>query len=285
MVIPPLWEITPLGVVAVVIGIAHEVGLRRLALRQSAVRRRRTRRRSLVFYSGLTGLILVVSGPLERWSMKWLSVHMVTHVVEMFYLPPLVIAGAPWVPLLFALPVGPRRRLLRAYYRGSSLGWLRGLGSFVTNPVTAIVVFNAVMVLWHIPRVFNWASWHGWAMTWLMAPSFVLSGILFWRVILPSYPSPPRGSARVQIIGIVVTAFEMLVLAMALAIFSKTPWYTMNVVMDGPSAALRDQHWAAGILWVCGDFWAIPALVLVVYRLYVREGGLSAPLERALGRV
>jgi putative membrane protein len=285
VVLPPLWQITPLGVLAVVVGIAHEIGLRRLAERQTPEHRRRTRRRSLAFYGGLVGLILVVSGPLERWAMARLSVHMVTHVVEMFYLPPLLIMGAPWVPLLFALPVAQRRRVLQLYYRSTSMRPIRGLGSWVANPVTAILLFNGVMVMWHLPSVYDWASWHDWAMNWLMAPSFVGTGILFWRVILPSRPSPPRGSTRLQLVAIVVTAFEMLVLAMALAIFTKTPWYSMNVLMDGPAVALRDQHWAAGILWVCGDFWAIPALVLVGYRVYGTVGGVSAAFERALGRV
>lgn len=285
MVMPPLWQITPVGVLAVIVGVVHEVGLVRLAERQSPAHRRRTRRRSLAFYLGLGGLVLVVSGPLESWSMKWLSVHMVTHVVEMFYLPPLLIVGAPWIPLAFALPVAQRRHLLRAYHRSASLGWLRALARAVTSPVFAIVLFNVVMVTWHVPAVFDWASWHGWAMSWLMAPSFVVSGVLFWRVILPSYPWPARGSAKMQIIAIVATAFEMLVLAMALAIFTKTPWYSMNIAMEGSAAALRDQHWAAGILWVCGDFWAIPALVLVWYRLYTQQGGISASFERALGRV
>lgn len=285
MAVPAFWQVTPLGVLAVVVGLVHEVGLRRLAVRQTPVHRARTRRRSLVFYAGLVGLLLVVSGPLERWAMKWLSVHMVVHVVEMFYLPPLLIAGGPWVPLLFALPVGPRRRLLRICYRPSASGWARGLHTLMTSPITAIVLFNGVMVLWHLPVVFNWASWHDWSMNWLMAPSFLVTGVLFWRIILPSHPSPPRGSTRVQIAAIVGTAFEMLVLAMALSIFTKAPWYSMNIVMDGPAAALRDQHWAAGILWVCGDFWAVPALVLVGHRLSARHGGVSAAFEQALGRV
>ncbi|MGO9027010.1 MAG: cytochrome c oxidase assembly protein [Acidimicrobiales bacterium] len=285
MQLPPFWQVTPIGLVAVVLGIAHEMGLRWLALRQIPEHRRATRRRSWAFYAGLVGLIVVVSGPLERWSMAWLSVHMVLHVLEMFYLPPLLIVGAPWVPLLFAVPVDQRRRLLRSYYRSPWAAPLRGAHAAAANPIVAIVLFNGVMVVWHLPRVFDWASDHNWVMNWLMAPSFIVVGLLFWRIILPSHPWGPRGSTRIQIGAIVVTALEMLVLAMAMAIFTKAPWYSMNVLMDGPAAALRDQRYAAGVLWVCGDFWAIPALVLVGYRVYGRDGGVSASFERVLGRV
>jgi putative membrane protein len=284
MQLPPYWQVTPIGLVAVLVGIGHEMGLRWLAVRQIPEHRRITRRRSWVFYTGLVGLILVVSGPLERWSMAWLSIHMVLHILEMFYLPPLLIIGAPWVPLLFVIPVDQRRRLLRSYYRSPWTVGLRRLRAAVTNPVVAIVLFNGIMVVWHLPVVFDWAASRDWVMDWLMAPSFIVTGLLFWRIILPSHPWGPRGSSRIQIVAIVVTAFEMLILAMAMAIFTKAPWYSMNVLMDGPVAALRDQRYAAGILWICGDFWAIPALVFVGFRVHGREGGLSASLERALGR-
>jgi cytochrome c oxidase assembly factor CtaG len=282
--LPPPWQITPLGFMAVTVGLTHEMGLHWLAHRQTPANRRQTRRRSLVFYAGLLGLILASCGPLERWGMQWLSVHMILHIIEMFYLPPLLILGAPWVPMLFALPVDSRRRLLRAYYHSGALGWLRRLYRVVRQPIVAVVLFNAVMVFWHLPVIFDWASWHGWVMNWLMAPSFVVVGLLFWRVILPSHPWPARGSTRLQLGAITVTAFEMLVLAMAMSIFTKAPWYSMNVFMDGAAGALRDQRWAAGILWVCGDFWAVPALVLVAMRLSADSGGVSASFERALGR-
>jgi putative membrane protein len=217
--------------------------------------------------------------------MARLSVHMVLHVLEMFYLPPVLILGAPWVPLLFAIPVDQRRRLLRWYYRPDQRFGLRRAWAGLSNPIVAIVLFNGVMVLWHLPAVFDWASNHDWVMNWLMGPSFVFVGLLFWRIILPSHPWGPRGSTRIQIGAIVVTAFEMLVMAMAMAIFTKAPWYSMNVAMEGATSALRDQRYAAGILWICGDFWAIPALVYVGYRIYGRDGGVSASLERVLGRV
>jgi putative membrane protein len=278
-----MWQITPLGVLAVAIGIAYEIGLRRLAKRQTLGHQRQSRRRSLLFYAGLIGLVGVVSGPLERWAMAWLTAHMVIHVLEMFFLPPLLVMGGARVPLLFALPVHWRRHLLRAYYQSRPGAWVRKFISSVTSPIVAIVLFNVVMVLWHLPRVYDWASSNDWSMNWLMAPSFIVAGLLFWRILLPSPPSPPRGPMRIQIFAIIVSAFEMLVLAMSLAIFTKTPWYSMNVRMDGPVAALRDQRWAAGILWICGDFWAVPAFVLVVHRTYA-GGRFSESFERALGR-
>jgi putative membrane protein len=283
MPLPAPWQVTPLGVIAIALCAVYGLGLRRLSSRQTAAHRRRMRRRSYLFLVGMIAVAVVASSPLERWAMPWLSIHMVSHVLEMFYLPPLLVLGGCWVPFLFAVPVAPRRRLLTALYRSRSLGWLRTIGSVVTNPIVAIVAFNGVMVLWHLPAVYDWAAWHDWSMNWLMTPSFVITGYLFWRVILPSHPSPARGSTRIQIVAIVVTALEMLVLAMAMAIFTKAPWYSMNVVMDGSAAALRDQRFAAGILWICGDFWAVPALVLVGFRLYNSEGGVFGSLEGALG--
>lgn len=284
MVLPPIWQVTPLGVLALVVAVVNEVGLRRLAKRQSPEHRRSTRKRSWALYAGLALLVVFVTGPFDRWAMKSLSVHMVLHVVEMFYLPPLMIIGAPFVPMLFALPVGLRRRLMRTYYLSRSLGWARFLVRAAENPIVAVAFFNVVMVTWHIPVVFDWMSWNNWVMNWLMAPSFVLSGMLFWRVTLSSHPHGPRGSLKVQAAGLVVTAFEMLVLAMAMAIFTKGPWYSMNVLMEGYAAATHDQHHAAAILWICSDLWAVPALALVSYRLVSLEGGAAGAFERALGR-
>ncbi len=281
MQLPPMWQVTPLGLAAVTTGVVHEVGLRWLALRQTPAHRRASRRRSWLFYAGLAGVALVASGPLERWSMAWLSVHMVVHVLEMIYLPVLLVLGAPWVPLAFAVPVDQRRRLLGAFYRSRAWAWTRGAAAAVTNPVVAIVLFNGVVLFWHDPAVFDWASWHQWTMDWLMAPSFVVAGVLFWRVLLPSHPWPARGSVAVQIGAIVVTSAVMLVVALAMGLDAGRAWYSMNTAMLGPTHALQDQHWAAGVLWLAGDLWVVPAFALVGFRVH----RLRAPEEEVLERV
>jgi cytochrome c oxidase assembly factor CtaG len=277
------WSISPLWAPGLLLVVLEWLGVRRLAARSAPRRAARWRWRACSFSVGIVLVCGIDSSPLMGSSMEHLSLHMALHVVEMFYVPILLLLGAPGLAFAFAFEPGVRRRWLRWWHLGRHRRAARWAGAVLGAPVLAVVAFNGVMVLWHLPVVFDWASQRAWAHTWLMTPSFVLAGYAFWRLILPSGPWPARASTRLQVLAVVATAATMLVLAIALGVLSRSAWYSTYVTALGPSAAFSDQQLAAGILWICGDFWVAPALLIIGRRIIGREGSLSAAFERTFG--
>ena len=219
-----------------------------------------------------------------------LPVHMINHILVMFLVPIGMIASGFARSLWWIPGTHNRRRLLRWWYvqrRWRAPRLLR-------HPLFAALVLNVVMVASHTPRVFNFMMVHGWAMDWLMEPAFLLSGLYFFHFIVTSPPRVLRTRLRYQLVMIVVTMFEMLVLAMAMSIFTTQSWYssmvasptmTMPGMATSVEQAFHQQQLAAAILWICGDFWAIPCIVVIVRRLINREGTLFGAMERQSTRL
>jgi cytochrome c oxidase assembly factor CtaG len=279
------WTFDPFIVVVAAVVVLHEIGLANLRRRSTPARSRTRRHRSYLFYAGLVLLVVAVASPIDYWSDQYFYVHMVEHILLAFFAPMLIVGGAPWLPLVHGLPVGIRRRWGRALLLGSGSSAVRAVGRFITNPWTALVSFNAVMVVWHLPALFDAAQQNSAIHIWLMHASLFLTGVLFWLQIIPSYPFRMKPSAVWQMGAIIGTNIAMFVLAMAMSIFTATSWYSVYAHVPGVSLSpFADQQLGAAILWVCGDFWAIPALVVVMRRVLDQEGSLSDVADRLLHR-
>ena len=279
------WSFDPFIVVVALVVVVHEFGLANLRRRSTPARTRRRRLRSVFFYAGLALLLLTVTSPIDYWSDDYLFVHMIEHILIAFYAPMLIVAGAPWLPLLHAVPVGLRRRLLRTVMLGRHAGGLRSVGRFLVNPWTALVAFNAVMVLWHVPALFDSAEQNQLVHIWLMHASLFATGILFWLQLIPSYPFRLRATPLWQIGAIISTNVVMFVLAMTMSLFTSSSWYPVYAHVPGVTLSpFADQQIAAAILWVCGDFWAVPALAVAIRRAIDAKDGFSLGVDRLFHR-
>jgi putative membrane protein len=274
------WSFDPFLIIAVILAVCHEIGLARLA-RSHPERTRPRRLRSVWFYGGLVVTLLAVASPVQYEADRYFFVHMIQHLLLMFAAPTLIVAGAPWQPLLDGLPGRARAALVTGGWAGplrAAVGWL-------LRPWVSVAAFNFVMLFWHIPGPLDLSVDNQAIRIWLLHSSFLIAGVLFWLQFIPSPPLRMRMSPEAQAAALVVTNVIMWILAMAISIMTQVSWYAVYDHVPGVTLApFADQQIGAGILWVCGDFWAIPTLIVVVRRIMEADGGLGASLDRILGR-
>jgi putative membrane protein len=279
------WSFDPFLIVAVVIAGWHEIGLWRLAQRSRPERTRERRLRSLWFYGGLVVLLLAVESPIDYWADDYFFVHMIQHLLLMFAAPSLIVAGAPWQPLLAALPGRSGRSVTRGVLAG---GWsrpLRAVGGFFLRPWVSVALFNAVMIVWHLPDPFDLAERNQAVHIWLMHGSFFAAGVLFWLQYIPSPPFRRRLPLVSRAAALLLTNVIMVGLAMALSIFVSGSVYSVyNHVPGVTLPPLADQQLGAAILWVCGDFWALPTMTMIMRQLIAADGSVTGALDKILNR-
>jgi putative membrane protein len=278
------WSFDPFLIVAIVLAGWHELGLRSLARRSRPERTRERRRRSWLFYAGLGVLLIAVLSPVDYWADDYFFVHMIQHLLLMFAAPTLIVASAPWSPLLDALPGGLGRAATREVLRGAWWRPVRAVAGAALRPWAAVVIFNVVMVAWHVPVLFDLAARNGAVHVWLMHGSFFVAGILFWLQFIGSPPFRIRMPAASQATALLGTNVVMWVLAMSMGILSSRPWYAVYAHVPGVTLPpFADQQIGAGILWVCGDFWAVPCMISVFRRLMDQDGDVTSAIDKIMG--
>ena len=279
------WSFDPFLIIAIVLVIWHEIGLARLARRSRPERTQQRRLRSIWFYCGLAVLLIAVQSPLDYWADDYFFVHMIQHLLLMFAAPTLIVAGAPWQPLLDGLPGRSGKTATREILTAVWTRPFRAVGGFLLRPWISVIAFNVVMVVWHLPGPFDLGQRNVAVHIWLVHGSFFITGVLFWLQFIASPPFRIKMTSVAQAVALLATNCQMWVLAMAMGFLSSTSWYSVYHHVPGVTLpAFADQQIGAGILWICGDFWAIPTMIFVIRKLMAEDGSVSSAVDRILGR-
>ncbi|HLR42217.1 MAG TPA: cytochrome c oxidase assembly factor CtaG [Pseudogracilibacillus sp.] len=166
-----------------------------------------TRNQQLFFYSAILLTYLVKGSPVDLMSHIMMSFHMAQTAVLYFVVPIFIIRGLPiWMLEKFTnIPI------------------VKLLMKFFTQPLIALILFNALFAMYHLPDVFDYTKSNLVAHSSITIVLFVLALTMWWPIVTPldKYDVLNPLLKFVYLIGSIL----IISIACALMIFSKESVY------------------------------------------------------------
>jgi len=203
--------------------------------------------RQVLFWTGMVLLYLSMHTRVDYYAERMFFIHRVQHLV-LHHLGPLVLMAAyPGSVLRAGLPLRWRARLRRAL--ASPLG--RVAEAACTNPVFVPALFVFLVLIWLLPTV-QFYSMLDWRLYRLMNWSVVISGFMYWNLILDRRPSPPAAmSPGGRVISPILTMAPQMVAGAVIA-FTERDLYPIFELCGRaiPMSAQTDQSIGGLTMWI-----------------------------------
>ena len=217
--------------------------------------------RLAAFIAGIAAIFVAISSPLDTFSESLLFMHMAQHFVLMSIAPPLLVLGAPVVPLLRGLPRF-MIHILQPLFRAHSVHALLRCSQ---RNLFAWLAMNVAYVGWHIPAAYEFAlkseNWHN-----VEHVCFLSTSLLFWWAVVRPWPSKPWASPLL-LVPYLVCADLVNTAVSAFLCFSGRLIYPSyaEVQRPIPLSALNDQIAAGAFMWVFGSLiFLLPVAAFIV---------------------
>lgn len=215
-----------------------------------------TRWQIVSFQSALVVIYMATQSPLHEWADTYLfSAHMVQHLLMVQVMPPLLLLGIPgW--------------LLRPF-----LPWpgVRPLARFLTAPLVAFFLADAVFAVWHFPELYN-AAMVDHNVHIIMHLMMMFTGVTMWWPIYSSLEEFPPLNRPFQMLYLFMQSLPAAIICALIALTDHVayPWYTQAPRIFGISP-LDDQKLGGLIMWVPGAmvFWFF--MTIVFFQWFAEE--------------
>jgi cytochrome c oxidase assembly factor CtaG len=221
--------------------------------------------RLVAFMTGILSVAIAIGSPVESRVHVLLTFHMVQHLLLMAVAPPLILLGAPALPLLRGLPQ------MIAHYLISFLSWgvVKRIRGIIVHPIFCWLGASLALILWHIPPIFELAMRWQWLHT-LERISFFGTGLLFWLPVIQPWPSKVKWSDWYIPLYLFCATLPCDALS-AFLVFCDRVVY--NSYLHAPRvwslSPFQDQDLAGALMWVT------ETIVLLVPSVFVTQKLLS----------
>lgn len=213
------------------------------------------------FHAGLVVFYLAVGSPLDQAGERFLlSAHMIQHQLVIYPAAILFLTGLPaW---LVSHVTGSRHFQLP--------------GRILFHPITCVLAYTAVISLWHLPALYDWALRDKFVHV-VEHVTFFLVALLYWWPLLSPSREFPRARHPVQMLYIVAVTITMTPVFAFLAFSPEVlyPTYEYAPRLFPNFDPAQDQLLGAAIMKLGGMFVSFITLIWVFYRWY--QGTEKAP--------
>ncbi|HKF48696.1 MAG TPA: cytochrome c oxidase assembly protein [Terracidiphilus sp.] len=235
--------------------------------------------RAACFVAGIAALWTAVASPIDALDDYLLAAHMIQHFILMSIAPPLIVLGAPTVPMLRGLPRIAVRVLLGPLFRRR---WFHKTLRFISHPVTAWLSMNVAYLAWHVPAAFE-LTFRSERIHDFEHLCFFVTSLAFWWVVLKPWPARPRWP-RWTVIPFLLSADIVNTILSATLAFSGKVLYPTYAQAERISrlTPLQDQVAAGAEMWVLNSIvMLLPAVIITLSLLAPRALRSPVPAEAA----
>jgi putative membrane protein len=225
-----------------------------------------------VYLAGVLCLLIALEGPVHELSDRYLfSAHMVQHMLLIYAAPPLMLLGLPgWL-------VRPALRL----------PGLLPLARALTKPIPALILFNVVFSVYHIPLYYNAVvTDHNLHISAHLL--FIALAVITWWPILSPLPELPPLSYPLRMLYVFGQTFSGFVVGSFIT-NSRTLLYPFYA--DAPRvwglSPMDDQKLGGLIMWVIGGVYLLLVFSAIFFAWARAEGvhdDVAQPIRRPRSR-
>jgi putative membrane protein len=250
------WSVEPsvLGGLALMV-VAYVILTARAGARAQRTHRGGAAGHPVWFALGIAGLFVALQSPVDVGGDRYLfSLHMLQHIVLAVVAPPLLLLGVAG-----ALPARP-------------VGVLRPL----VNPWVAAAVFNAVLLVWHLPMLYE-ATLRVQPLHILEHATFFLTGLCFWwPVIEPGGALGMTWLGRIAYLTLTNIPPTVLGLLFAVAPTAYYPFYLEAPRLWGLTP-VEDQQLAGLVMFGLGGLVYVAAMAALFVGFARADHGTPSP--------
>ncbi len=225
--------------------------------------------RVIAFAAGLFCIFIAIASPLDALSGVLLTAHMVQHLLLMAIAPPLIVLGAPTVPMLRGLPRFFVREGLGPFF---ALRSVHALQRFLGSRIVAWLLMNFAFIAWHIPASYDLAlrspAWHE-----AEHACFLLTSVLFWWQIISPWPTVSVVSRWLLLPFLLSADIVNTVLSAVLTFSGRAVYPAYEAVPRFFGLSVLDDQVAAGaLMWIVGSISFLGAAMLITVQMVSRRG-------------